>query len=101
MFIVAAMAAALTGGCTKPAPATVPPPEVYVASVVQQDVPVYLDLVGQTEGFQDVEIRARVEGFLETMHFREGSFVRKGDLLYKIDRKPLEATLAAAKADVA
>ena len=64
-------------------------------------MPVYLDLVGQTQGFQDVEIRARVEGFLETVNFREGSFVRKGDLLYEIDRKPLEAILAAAKADQA
>ena len=77
------------------------PPEVYVADVVQKDVPVYLELVGQTQGFQDVEIRARVEGFLETVNFREGSLVRKGDLLYEIDRKPLEATLAGAKADQA
>ena len=58
---------------------------------MQKDVPVYLELVGQTEGFQDVEIRARVEGFLETVNFREGSFVKQGDLLYDIDRKPLEA----------
>ena len=43
---------------------------------------------------QDVEIRARVEGFLETVNFREGSFVRKGALLYQIDRKPLEALSA-------
>src|SRR5262249_30224654 len=55
----------------------------------------------QTQGFQDVEIRARVEGFLETVNFREGSFVRKGQLLYQIDPKPLAATLAAAKADLA
>jgi membrane fusion protein (multidrug efflux system) len=78
-----------------------PPPEVYVAPVVQQDVPVYLDLVGQTQGFQDVDIRARVEGFLETVNFREGSFVRKGDLLYQIDPKPLQATLAQANAELA
>ena len=61
----------------------------------------YLDLVGQTQGFQDVDIRARVEGFLDTVNFREGSFVRKGDLLYQIDPKPLEAALAQAKADMA
>lgn len=97
-----AMAAALHMACKEPAPAAPPPPpEVYVTTVVQQDVPVYLELVGQTQGFQDVEIRARVEGFLETMNFREGSFVRKGDLLYQIDPKPLQATLAQAKADQA
>ena len=72
-------------------------PKCTSPPVVQKDVPVYLELVGQTAGFQDVEIRARVEGFLETVNFREGSFVRQGDLLYEIDRKPLEAILAAGQ----
>jgi membrane fusion protein (multidrug efflux system) len=69
--------------------------------VVTRDVPNYLELVGQTIGNQDVEIRARVEGFLDSMNFREGSFVRKGELLYVIDRQPLQATLAAARAEQA
>jgi membrane fusion protein (multidrug efflux system) len=94
-------AALLVGGCKKPAPAPPPPAEVYVTPVVQQDVPIFLELVGQTAGFQDVEIRARVEGFLETVNFREGSFVQKGQLLYQIDRKPLEAALMGAKAEQA
>jgi membrane fusion protein (multidrug efflux system) len=94
-------ATVLCGACEKPAPVAAPPVEVYVADVVQKDVPVYLELVGQTVGFQDVEIRARVEGFLDSMNFREGSFVRQGSLLYEIDRKPLEATLAQANADQA
>ncbi len=98
---IVAMMAALTAACEKPAAVAPPPPEVYVADVVQKDVPVYLELVGQAIGFQDVEIRARVEGFLETMTFREGSLIRKGALLYEIDRKPLEAIVAAAKADQA
>ena len=101
LLVAAATMAALGLGCTKVEPVAAPPPEVYVAPVTQQDVPVYLELVGQTAGFQDVEIRARVEGFLERVRFREGSFVRAGDLLYEIDRKPLEAILAAAKADQA
>src|SRR5262245_18398221 len=92
-------AAALTGACTKEPPPPPAPAEVLVTGVVQKDVPVYLELVGQAFGSQDVEIRARVEGFLETMNFREGSFVNQGALLYTIDRKPLEAILAAAKAD--
>jgi membrane fusion protein, multidrug efflux system len=94
-------ALAATVACEKPAPAAPPPTQVYVAPVVQKDVPVYLELVGQTEGFQDVEIRARVEGFLEAMDFQEGTFIRRGAPLYQIDRKPLEATLAAARADQA
>jgi membrane fusion protein (multidrug efflux system) len=72
-----------------------------VAPVTQKDVPVYLELVGQTVGYQDVEIRARVEGILEAMNFQEGSFVTRGQPLYRIDRKPLEATLAAARAEQA
>ena len=97
ILVATVMAAALSAACEKPVAEAPPPPEVYVTNVVQRDVPVYLELVGQTQGFQDVEIRARVEGFLETVNFREGSFVRKGDLLYEIDRKPLEAALAAGE----
>src|SRR5262245_23174783 len=101
MVAVAAVASALKAACEKPAPPAPPPPEVYVVPVVQKDVPTYLELVGQTEGIQDVDVRARVEGFLDTMNFREGSFVRKGSLLYTIDPKPFEAALAQAKADQA
>ena len=98
MLAAGVLAAALSVACEEPAPAAAPPPEVYVTAVVQQDVPVYLELVGQTAGFQDVDIRARVEGFLETVNFQEGSFVKQGDLLYTIDRKPLEAIVAEGKA---
>jgi membrane fusion protein (multidrug efflux system) len=98
---VATIAATLCSACEKPPVAAPAPPEVYVTPVVQRDVPVYLDLVGQTQGFQDVDIRARVEGFLDSVNFREGSFVRKGDLLYQIDPKPLQATLAQANAELA
>jgi membrane fusion protein (multidrug efflux system) len=102
VLIAVTMACAVSVACEKPAPPPPPkPPEVYVTPVVAKDVPVYLELVGQTVGYQDVEIRARVEGFLETMDFREGSFVHKGALLYTIDRKPLEALVSAAKAEQA
>ena len=85
--------------CEKAAPPPPPPPpEVYTTAVLQKDVPVYLELVGQAEGYQDVDIRARVEGFLETVNFQEGTFVKQGDLLYTIDRKPLEAVVAEGKA---
>ena len=96
---LAVVAASPLAACRQKAETAAPlPPEVYVAAVEKQDVPEYLELVGQTEGFQDVDIRARVEGFLETMNFREGSFVRAGDLLYQIDPKPLQAQLAESKA---
>ncbi len=100
----AAMAAAMafvTASCAKPEVKAGPPPEVYVATVVQRDVPVEMELVGQTRGAQDVEIRARVEGYLDRVAFAEGSFVTKGALLYQIDPKDLEAALARAKGDLA
>ncbi|HEY1306199.1 MAG TPA: efflux RND transporter periplasmic adaptor subunit [Vicinamibacterales bacterium] len=100
MLAAGAIAIAISVGCEKKAaPAAAPPTEVYVTEVVQKDVPEYLELVGQTLGSQDTELRARVEGVLESMHFQEGSFVKQGTLLYQIDRKPLEAALAQAKAD--
>jgi len=101
LLVLTAVTCTLNAACEKPAAVAPPPPEVYVAPVIQKDVPVYLDLVGQTQGFQDVDIRARVEGFLDSVNFREGSFVRKGDLLYEIDPKPLRAALAQANADLA
>jgi membrane fusion protein (multidrug efflux system) len=85
----------------KEAPPPPPPPEVQVAEVVQKDVPIYIELVGSTLGSEDIEIRPRVEGYLVSMDFTEGSFVRKGQLLYRIDPQPLEAALAEAKADLA
>ena len=85
----------------KEAPPPPPPPEVEVAQVVQKDVPIYLELVGATLGSEDVEIRARVEGYLVSMNFTEGAFVPKGQLLYKIDAQPFEAALAEANANLA
>ncbi len=88
--------------CSKTeAPPPPPPPEVQVAEVVQKDVPIYIELVGSTLGSEDIEIRPRIEGYLVSMNFTEGSFVRKGQLLCRIDPQPLEAALAEAKADLA
>ena len=92
--------AVVSAGCGKKEQGPSAPPEVYVADVVQKDVPVYLELVGQTKGSQDVEIRARVEGYLDSVNFTEGSFVRKGAPLYQIDPKPFEASLAQARAEL-
>jgi membrane fusion protein (multidrug efflux system) len=72
-----------------------------VAEVVQKDVPIYVELVGSTLGSEDVEIRARVDGYLVSINFTEGAFVRKGQLLYKIDPQPFEAALDQAKGNLA
>jgi membrane fusion protein (multidrug efflux system) len=99
--VVLGVAAAMAAACGKKEQASGPPPEVYVADVVQKDVPVYTEVVGQTKGSQDVEIRARVEGYLNSVNFTEGSLVTKGTPLYQIDPLPLQAALANAKADLA
>jgi membrane fusion protein, multidrug efflux system len=78
--------------------AHVPPPSVIVASVNQKTVPIYSEFVGQTRADETVELRARVEGLLLKVHFREGAAVRKGQLLFSIDRRPFEAALQSAKA---
>ena len=93
----------LTGlaGCKKAPPPAPPPPEVVVQPVEVRDVPVQAEFTGEVRGGEDVEVRARVAGFLQQLSYQEGSLVKKGDLLFVIDPKPFEATAARARADLA
>jgi len=99
--IVALAAASLAAACGKKEAPPAPPPTVKVAPVVQRDVPVYVDVIGQTRGSTEIEVRARVEGYLQSVDYREGSLVRKGQLLYTIDPRPFQASLAQAKGNQA
>lgn len=94
-------AAVLASGCEKAAPPAPAPPQVQVATVLQRDVPITVESIGQTLGSVEVEVTARAEGFLQTVDFKEGTFVKKGDLLYTIDPSTLEAALAKAKGQLA
>jgi membrane fusion protein (multidrug efflux system) len=87
--------------CKSEPPPPPPPPSVKVATVVTRDVPIYVEAIGQTRGNTEIEIRARVEGFLESVNFDEGSFVKKGQLLYTIDPRPFQATLSQSEANLA
>jgi membrane fusion protein (multidrug efflux system) len=78
-----------------------PPPEVAVIETVARDVPLYLEFVGQTGGLKDIAIRARVEGFMEGLHFKEGGEVKKGDLLYTLESQPFEEKVATRMSHVA
>jgi len=78
-----------------------PPPQVTVVVAQAKDVPIYQEFVGQIYGFKDIAIRARVEGFLEGIHFEEGSRVEKGSLLYTLESQPFEADVAAKMSRVA
>ncbi len=99
--VLAGCVAALHAGCGKKQPPPPPPPEVKAAVVLQKNVPIFIEAIGQTRGSTEIEVRARVEGFLETVNFKEGTPVRKGQLLYTIDPKPFEANLAQAKGTLA
>src|SRR5262247_1300673 len=100
-ILVACFLLAFGVACSKTEAPPPPPPEVQVAEVVQKDVPIYVELVGSTLGSEDVEIRARVEGYLVAIDFTEGSFVRKGQPLYKIDPEPFRVAVDEAKASLA
>jgi membrane fusion protein (multidrug efflux system) len=77
------------------------PPEIPVYEIESSNIPVEVDFVGQTYGYFDIAIRARVEGFLEGRHFNEGSDVKKGQLLYTIDPQPFQAKVAEQESRLA
>ncbi len=91
----------LASACREKTVTESPPTPVIVSEVIVRDQPVYFEAMGQTLGSQDVEITARVEGILESIHFREGSTVKEGDLLYTIDPRTLESNLEQAKGSLA
>ncbi len=78
-----------------------PPPKVTVYETVAREVPIYQELVGQVYGFKDIGISARVEGYLEGIHFEEGFPVKKGKLLYTLESQQFEADVAAKMSGVA
>ncbi|MDQ1303910.1 MAG: rane fusion protein multidrug efflux system, partial [Pseudomonadota bacterium] len=84
-------------GCGKQEAPAAPLLDVKVATVLQKEVPIFIEAVGQTRGSTEIEVRARVEGYLQTVNYREGYPVKKGDLLYTIDPQPLAAALARAR----
>jgi membrane fusion protein (multidrug efflux system) len=85
-------------GCREAAPAP-PPPDVVVANVVQQDVPIYFEWVGTTDGNINAQIRARVNGYLQARNYKEGNLVHEGDVLFRIDSRPYRAALDQAKGE--
>lgn len=96
---IVALLLALVAACGKgPASVGPPAPKVPVITVTSSDVPIYNEWVGQTRGAADIEIRARVPGFIEAIHFEDGGRVQAGDLLYTIDPSELEQKLAGAQA---
>lgn len=93
----------MLAACSKEKPAAVAPPEVQVGvmTVALRDVPIVYDFVGQTQSSQQVEIRARVNGFLDRRVYTEGAVVKAGETMFLMDPKPFAAALDAANAELA
>ena len=94
----------LLSACTEQkqaAPKAPPPADVLVFETEARDTPLVIEFVGVTSGIKDITIRARVEGFLEGVHFQEGSRVKKGDLLYTLESQPFEEKVATRMSGVA
>jgi len=89
-------------GCGGPKAAQpVPSPEVEVATVIQKDVPLYSEWVATLDGYVNAQIQPQVAGYVIRQNYKEGSFVHKGQLLFQIDPRPLQALLDQADAQVA
>ena len=100
--IAAALLLGITSGCSRKAEQVAPAtPEVLVTMVMPKDVPVLKEGVATLEGFITANINAQVQGYIISRDYKEGSLVKKGDLLFQIDPRPFEATLDQAKGNLA
>src|SRR5579862_481414 len=89
-------------GCGKTnAASAVPAPEVEVATVVQKDVPIFSEWVATLDGYVNAQIQPQVTGYIIRQIYKEGSFVRKGQILFQIDPRPFQAVLEQANAQLA
>lgn len=93
-----ALSACSAGGESPPPP---PTPEVTVANPLVREVVDWDDYVGRFEAIEDVEVKPRVSGYLVGVHFRDGQYVRQGQLLFTIDARPTQALLDQARAQLA
>jgi RND family efflux transporter MFP subunit len=93
--------ALVAGRSNKPAQAAPPPLTVEVVQVEQEDVPIYSEWIGTTDGMVNADIKAQVTGYLLRQNYKEGSFVKKGELLFEIDPRPFQAALEQANGQVA
>src|SRR3989454_7635879 len=90
------------GGCSGGKAASAPPPPVVeVATVVQQDTPIYSEWVAILDGYVNAQIQPHVSGYIIRQNYKEGSVVRKGDVLFQIDPRPFKAALDQAKGQLA
>ncbi len=99
LFVTVALAACEPSPSTKAAPSP-PPPPVTVAPPLVKPIVEWDEYTGRFEAVERVEVRSRVSGYLESVHFRDGQIVEKGQLLFVIDPRPFQAAVERAKADL-
>jgi multidrug efflux system membrane fusion protein len=90
----------LVGCDSKPAANAAPPPAVTVSHPLQKSITEWDEYTGRFTALETVEIRARVSGFIDSVHFHEGQIVKKDDLLFVIDQRPYQIAVEQAKADI-
>lgn len=93
--------ATILSGCKKAPPPAPPPPVVEVLTIAPTNSAASTEFIGQLDSPQNVEVRARVEAFVDKILFTEGTEVKEGDALFKLDDKPIKERLAAAKGSLA
>src|SRR5262245_12012472 len=94
------IAAAVSGCGEAQKQAGPPPPAVTVAELTKRTVFDYDEYVGRFTAINAVEVRARVSGYLDKLHFKDGQVVKQGDLLFTIDKRPFQNTLDQARANL-
>jgi membrane fusion protein (multidrug efflux system) len=101
LMLMAGVAMVGCGNRASAAPAAPPPPQVAVVTVTTEDVPLYEEFAAQTYARDLVEVRGRVDGYIEQRAFQIGSPVKAGQVLYLLDRRPYQAEVARASGEVA
>jgi RND family efflux transporter MFP subunit len=101
LALTAALAATTSCSSQSSGAATATPTEVEVVAVEQRDVPIYSEWIGTLDGYDNADIKAQVTGYLLEQGYKEGSFVKKGQLLFQIDPRPFQAALDLAKGQLA
>lgn len=100
IFLSSVCSALIFAGCKKEEPPPPPPPAVVVVPVIYDYIAMVSNFIGQAVAYDEVDLVARVEGFLEQRNFEEGSFVKKGDTLFVIEKDLYNAKVDAAQAQL-
>ena len=101
VLLAAILGVSVSHSAAKPSTQTPPVPVVEVAPVEQKDVPIYGEWIGTLTGQVNADVKAQVTGYLLARNYKEGSFVRKGQILFEIDPRPFQAALDQARGQLA